>query len=130
MRLPLAIVAALSLTPPAFAESVLDGLWKRSPIILPDGTVVDPYKCSIGEADGTIPVIGNTYRDAESNCTMSNPTSVRGMDAILYDVTCRGEWGSQTQRELWMLYRGAGDQERLLIVRPSSAAEFERCIPR
>jgi len=93
MRLPVAIIATLLLTPLAFAEGEFDGLWKRAPIILSDGTKIDPYECSAGNAEGTITVEGNTYRDAESNCTMSNPIKVRGMDATLFDVTCRGEWG-------------------------------------
>ena len=125
MRLPLAIIAVFALTSSALAQ--FDGLWKRAPIILPDGTVVDPYECSTGEVDGTIPIAGNSYWDAESNCTMSNPASVQGMDATLYDVTCRGDWGTRTQRELWMRYRGADSRERLLIVRPNGAAEFEQC---
>ena len=126
MRLTLAILALLSWIPSALAEGRFDGLWKRAPIILPDGTVVDPYACFEG-SDGTIPIEGNRYEDAESNCTMSNARNVRGMDATLFDVTCRGEWGSQTQRELLILYRGSSDQERLLMVRPNSAAEFVRC---
>jgi hypothetical protein len=113
--------------PSALAEGKFDGLWKRAPIILPDGTVIDPYACATDEAEGTVPIEGNTYSDAESNCTMSNPVSVRGLDATLFDVTCRGEWGSRTQRELFLLYRETDDQERLLMVRPDGAAEFERC---
>jgi hypothetical protein len=126
VRLPLAILALLWLTSSALTESKFDGLWKRAPIVLPDGTVVDPYAC-FEESDGTIPINGNRYEDAESNCTMSNARNVRGMDAILYDVTCRGEWGSRTQRALLILYRGSGDRERLLMVKPNGAAEFERC---
>jgi hypothetical protein len=127
MRLPLAVFVVLPLISLAHAESKFDGLWKRAPIILPDGTLVDPYTCSTDEADGTVPIDGNRYGDSESNCTLSNPVSVRGMDATLYDVTCRGEWGSRTQRELFMLYRDTDDQERLLMVRPNGAAELERC---
>jgi hypothetical protein len=127
MRLPLAIIALLLLMPSGLAESKFDGLWKRAPIILQDGTVIDPYACSAGEVEGTVLIEGNKYGDAESNCTMSNPRNVRGMDATLFDVTCRGEWGSQTQRELLMLYRDTDDRDRLLMARPDSAAEFERC---
>lgn len=127
MRLTLAIIAVLSLMPSALAESRFDGLWKRVPIVLPDGTAIDPYSCSADEAEGTIPIEGNKYGDPESNCTMSNPVSVRGLDATLFDVTCRGEWGSRTQRELLMLYRDTDDQDRLLMVRPNGVAELERC---
>jgi len=127
MRLTLAIIAALSLTPSALAQSEFEGLWKRAPIFLPDGTVVDPYECSADEEEGTVLIEDNEYRDAESNCTMSNPRNVRGMNATLFDVTCRGEWGSQTQRELLLLYRNTDVRDRLLIARPDSSAEFVRC---
>ena len=127
MRLLLATIAVFSFPPLALAEGELDGLWKLSPIILSDGTVIDPYECSNGGADGTVTIEGQTYRDAEGTCTLSAPVSVRRMDATLFDVTCRGEWGSRTQRELLMLYRDLNDRERLLMVKPNGAADFERC---
>jgi hypothetical protein len=43
MTLPIAIIALLLVIPSALAESNFDGLWKRVPIVLPNGTAIDPY---------------------------------------------------------------------------------------
>jgi hypothetical protein len=104
-----------------------DGLWKPAPIQVPDGNEIDQYTCDPQVEAGAIPIEGDWYGDPESNCTMSNPTAVRGMEATLFDVTCQGDWGSRTQRELLMLFRDENDEERLLMVTPYGASEYERC---
>ena len=79
------------------------------------------------EVDGATPIKGDWYGEMESDCTMANPMNVRGLHGALFDVTCKGDWGSQTTRQLFMLYRDQDDHEKLLIVRPRGAETFERC---
>ena len=97
------------------------------PIRLPDGSEVDPYNCIPNEPNGAILIQGDAYGEIEGWCTMANPVEVRDMNATLFDVTCRGDWGSRTDRQLFMLYRDQDDRERLLIVDPYGATEWERC---
>jgi hypothetical protein len=50
------------------------------------------------ECTGPVPISGNTFFTCEENCEMQQPTSVRGMDAVLFDVTCRGDSGTFSYR--------------------------------
>ena len=50
------------------------------------------------ECTGPVPISGNTFFTCEENCEMEGPTSVRGMDAVLFDVTCRGDSGAFSYR--------------------------------
>ena len=50
------------------------------------------------ECTGPVPITGNTFFTCEENCVMEEPTSVRGMDAFLFDVTCRGDSGTFSYR--------------------------------
>jgi hypothetical protein len=117
MRLAFAF-ALLVAAAPAFADHHFDGLWK------PLG---DAYTCDPQEVDGATPVRGNWYGETEGECTLANPTAVRGLNATLFDVTCSGDWGSLDRRELFMLYRDQDGNERLLIVGPDGATTFVRC---
>ncbi len=127
MKRTFAAVVLLISTVPTVAENRFDGLWKPVPIELPNGTKVNSYTCTPMEVDGATPIKGDWYGEMESDCTMANPTNVRGLGGTLFDVTCKGDWGSQATRQLFMLYRDHDDRERLLIVRPGGAEVFERC---
>ena len=50
------------------------------------------------ECTGPVPISGNTFFTCEENCVMEEPTSIRGMDAVLFDVTCRGDSGTFSYR--------------------------------
>ncbi len=50
------------------------------------------------ECTGPVPISGNTFFTCEENCEMQEPTSVRGMDAVLFDVTCSGDSGTFSYR--------------------------------
>ena len=127
MRLLLALFGVLVLISPGWAAGEFDGLWKPIPIRLPGGSEIDPYHCIPSEPNGAILVEGDAYGEVEGWCRMANPVAVRDMNATLFDVTCQGDWGSRTDRQLFMLYRDKDDRERLLIVDPSGSSEWERC---
>ena len=50
------------------------------------------------DCTGPVPIIGNAFSTCEENCVMEEATTVRGMDASLFDVTCRGDSGSYAYR--------------------------------
>jgi len=74
------------LTGGAWADpSQFDGTYRINP---------DHQGCVVGEGD----VIGAAFRIAdgqltsiESTCTLANPTNIRDMDAMLFDLECSGE---------------------------------------
>jgi hypothetical protein len=72
------------------------------------------------------PLTGNKFITCESNCTMSNPVNVRDMDAVIYDVTCSGDWGSRSFRMFISRYV-SGDDVKAVAVGEHGPDELERC---
>lgn len=73
---------------------------------------------------GPVPITGNSFFTCEANCVMENPVQVRGLDATLFDVTCRGDSGTSYDRLMILRTRtetgrtvfaiGANGPERLI----------------
>jgi len=40
-----------------------------------------------------VPLFGNTIDFCEESCELTGPVAVRGLDATLYDLQCRGDYG-------------------------------------
>jgi hypothetical protein len=75
-----------------------------------------------------IPIGSGTYNTCEETCTLTNPVSVRGMEATLYDEVCQGDWmahGSITNRVMFISQ--VSDQIRMFAVREHWITELERC---
>lgn len=83
-----------------------------------------PATACMGELS---PIEGSGYDTCESRCRMKNPVNVNGMDAILYDVTCEGDWGSSTERKFFMNYKDVNDTDHALVVETDGAVELLRC---
>jgi len=59
--------------------------------------------CFPPDADGVSQRIENdSWTDMEGGCSMADPVVVSGMDAILYNVTCKGDWGSRENRMFFL----------------------------
>ena len=67
------------------------------------------------------------FETCEETCSMNNPVSVRGLNATLYDVVCRGDWGGYEHRMLFMKYADGDGNQRALAVGPNGSEELERC---
>jgi hypothetical protein len=50
------------------------------------------------ECTGPVPITDGTFFTCEENCVMEEATPVRGMDAFIFDVTCRGDSGTYSYR--------------------------------
>ncbi|MEC7963166.1 MAG: hypothetical protein VX201_07835 [Pseudomonadota bacterium] len=75
-----------------------------------------------------IPLGSGTYDTCEETCTLTNPVSVRDMEATLFDVVCRGDWmeaGSMSSR--LMIIKQASDQTRMFAIGENSVTQLERC---
>lgn len=87
------LLVAVSAT--SLAAGPFDGLYR------PDG--LEGWDCvSVGEEGGALAVRGDQYYGVESLCTLTNPTRVNGMSAILYDAECNGEGMSYSYRMMLM----------------------------
>jgi hypothetical protein len=63
-----------------------DGLYR------PDAAWADYWNCkTIGLDGGAMSIAGNVFTAVENQCTLTNPTAIRDMDATLYDVVCSAE---------------------------------------
>ena len=76
---------------------------------------------------GPEPIRGNRFSTCEEECTMSNPVPVRGLDATLYDVSCKGDWGGLEYRMMLGKHENEDGSQRAYIVKPSGPEELERC---
>ena len=56
-----------------------------------------------GCMDRHIPFTGNTIDFCEESCTLTAPVEVRGLDATLYDLQCRGDYGEIPDKRVMLL---------------------------
>lgn len=56
-----------------------------------------------GCMDRHVPFSGNTIDFCEESCTLAAPVPVRGLDAALYDLQCRGDYGEIPDRRVLLL---------------------------
>lgn len=88
----------------------------------------DGAPCVVGEGD----VAGAAFRiekgrlfGIESTCTLANPTNIRDMDAMLFDLQCVGEGLNWSDRIFLMKM----DDGSLLYVVDKSAFTYAPCRP-
>lgn len=56
-----------------------------------------------GCMDRHIPFTGNTIDFCEESCTLTAPVEVRGLDAALYDLQCRGDYGEIPDKRVLLI---------------------------
>ena len=93
----LAMFAGCAATSTLAQSYPFDGLYK------PRGADYENWDCQIvGQDRGAISIKGDELRGIESQCRLLKPTSVNGMDAVLYDMECAGEGEKWTERVMFM----------------------------
>lgn len=96
MRMFWALLVTIGLSGAAIA-SPYDGLYR------PDTDWAQGWDCtSVGADGGAISFGGDQYFGIENQCSLSNPTPIRGMDATLFDADCSAEGESYTYRLMVM----------------------------
>ena len=76
----------------------------------------------VGMDGGALAVKGNAFHGVENVCELSNPTAVRGMDAVLYDAECSGEGESYSYRVM-ILRNDAG----IYVIQNGYASDWQSC---
>lgn len=56
-----------------------------------------------GCMDRYIPFSGNTISFCEESCSLTAPVAVRGLDATLYDLQCRADYGDIPDERVMLL---------------------------
>jgi hypothetical protein len=113
----ISFVFFLMMLPIGAAAGPFDGLYR------PDTQATMLWDChSVGQDGGAVAVMGDQLIGVENRCTLSNPTPVRGMDAMLYDSTCNAEGESYTERVMLMAQPGG-----VYVIRDGAVANWVRC---
>ena len=99
MRMPL-IVIVLALA----VQSAPSGADVIGWCLLDDGCV------------GLEPLTPKGFTTCEEWCEMKNPTAVRGMNATLFDVECRGDSDSYDYRMLFVEFTDVEGRQQALVI--------------
>ena len=86
----------------------------------------DVSVCIVGEGDvagAALRIHDGVLESIESQCQLTNPTNIRDMDAILFDMVCSGEGMEWTDR---VFMKRMPDQS-LLIVSNGFFNSYPRC---
>ena len=107
-----AVVFASTVTATPF-----DGLYKSI-----HGTwTCDPL--DIGMDGGSLGIDGDFLYGLESECKLTNPTNVRGMDAILYDSTCTAEGEPYPSSRVMIMQHDEG----IYFIKDGSVGDWRDC---
>lgn len=77
--------------------------------------------------DGPIPFRDGRFDQCEASCKLTNPVSVRDMDATLYDVSCVADFPFKDRRWFVGKYIDWQDKEHVIIVEHDRFQILERC---
>lgn len=80
--------------------------------------------CEMLQADGgSIEFTVDEFYGLESHCSMQNPTEIRDMDGVLFDLTCMAEGYEENYRMLLL----KEDGNRLTVHTRSSTRTYDLC---
>jgi hypothetical protein len=99
LNIVICLVGALLLANPAAAQDRLSG-W-----CIPDDGCM-----------GLMRITGNEFDSCDSICRLTKPVQVRGLDAILYDVECKGDWGKRSNRMMFLWYDDVVSKTKRILV--------------
>ncbi|QGX97487.1 hypothetical protein EI983_04025 [Roseovarius faecimaris] len=76
----------------------------------------------IGADVGAVGIMKDYLQGVENACKLTNPTNVRGMDAVLYDAICSGEGEKYSHRVMLMRHDNG-----IYVIQDGYAAEWRSC---
>ena len=76
---------------------------------------------------GPEPLTPKGFNTCEERCEMKNPTAVRGMNATLFDVECRGDSSSFDYRLLFVEFTDFDGRQRALVIGRYGPEPLEKC---
>jgi hypothetical protein len=115
MRISALMFVLCSATP--LAAGPFDGLYR------PDQPWAEGWDCkTVGSDGGALSIKDDLFQGVESQCRLTNPAPVTGMDAVLYDADCTADGETVSYR--LMLMRTA---EGIVVIEDGSVAPLARC---
>ena len=91
-----------------------------------DWTAGDPSACVLfrDSENFAMRIENGVMQGLESSCDMRDPVPVRGMGALLFDMSCGGEGETWTYRALFM----QDGPDHLILVQDGLAQTLSRCL--
>ncbi|WP_322895773.1 MULTISPECIES: hypothetical protein [unclassified Yoonia] len=118
IRRTLATAAAIMICSVALADTPFEEVY------LPLKADPATWDCqNIGFEGGAVAIEGNWLIDVENACELTNPTDVRGMNAILYDGQCAAEGEEYVERIMLMEQAHGG----VFVIRDASVDLWKPC---
>lgn len=99
---------------PVAAQTSFDGVYRQ-------GLGADC--AAVGQDGGALQIEDGVFTGVESQCRMTDPVEVRGMEAVLYDMACSGEGSAWSARAMFMRAADGG----LILVWDGFAFKYDRC---
>ncbi len=109
-RIFIATFAGTFLAGQALAQPFYVGFW-----------VADSGTCAYPEF--MLEITETTYFGYEDTCELTNPVSIRDMDATLFDAVCHGEGGNETSR----LMIASEGESRIMLHQHGFTTLLEAC---
>lgn len=120
MKPALALVAAL-LAATVVASGATSGPYDG--LYVPEGMNWSCRADQLGMDGGALAFRGDELVGVENYCKLTQPTQVRGMNAVLFDAVCSGEGEEYTERVMLMPHF----QNGIYIIRDGGVADWRRC---
>lgn len=77
--------------------------------------------------DGPYPITRQGFYTCESNCTVTNPTPVQSVDATLFDISCKGDWGDRNYQTIMKEYQDNDGTLRAAMLTPDGIENLVQC---
>lgn len=97
--------------PPLSDSTALDGDW-----CVPENACIGPE-----------PITREGFSTCEEFCSLSNPMSVPGFDAMAFDVSCRGDWGGRNYRMMLVEYKDSDGTPGVAMLDADGVESLVRC---
>lgn len=94
---------------------------------LSDVSVLDGNWCIPNDCDGPTPISSDGFSTCESNCTLSNPVSIPGFDATVFEVSCKGDWGGRDYRMMLAEYEDFDGNRGVAMLDANGVESLVRC---
>ncbi|MFT6605777.1 MAG: hypothetical protein ACJA2X_000953 [Halocynthiibacter sp.] len=85
----------------------------------------DSWSCKpseIGAELGAVGVVNGHLEGVENSCELTEPTNIRGLDAIIYDAICFAEGEQYTHRVILMRHDSG-----IYVIQDGYSAEWRSC---
>jgi hypothetical protein len=76
-----------------------------------------------------MPIKHGTFATCEESCEMTNPAKIEGLEATVFDVTCKADHLPEPSHERMIFIHFSGDQELAAVVAEDGITELTKCAP-